>query len=176
MKSCVPWEELGVDPLIERSQLRWATSAGASEDATGPLHSSPLEVFGAIPARRRPQQRPRSDLAGLGSHEVHLEELEEVSGERDAWVSLPCDQHPERRRKWMDGDTKTQPLVLKAKEKKLVFRRLLKTASEPASLMCRWSWFHLFRAASESSVSSQLPLMFARSPQASTDLSAWEGS
>ncbi|KAK3519769.1 hypothetical protein QTP70_003908 [Hemibagrus guttatus] len=92
VRSSVTREELGVEPLllhVERGQLRWLGHLFRM-----PPGHLPGEVFRACPTRKRPQGRPRtrwrdyvSQLAWecLG---VPLEELEEVSGEREVWASL----------------------------------------------------------------------------------------
>ena len=92
VRSSVTREELGVEPLllrIERSQLRWLGHLYRM-----PPGRLPREVFLACPAGRRPRGRPRtrwSDYVTRLAWErlgVLLEGLEEVSGEREVWVSL----------------------------------------------------------------------------------------
>ena len=92
VRSSVTREELGVEPLllrIERSQLRWLGHLYRM-----PPGRLPWEVFLACPAGRRPRGRPRtrwSDYVTRLAWEclgVLPEELEEVSGEREVWVSL----------------------------------------------------------------------------------------
>ena len=91
-RSSVIREGLGVEPLllrIERSQMRWLGHL-----VRMPPGRLPGEVFQTHPTGRRPRGRPRtrwrdyvSRLAweSLG---VPPEELEEVAGDRDVWVSL----------------------------------------------------------------------------------------
>ncbi len=92
VRSSVTREELGVEPLllhIERSQLRWLGHLYQM-----PLVRLPRGVFQACPTWRRPRGRPRtrwSDYVTRLAWErlgVLLEELEEVSGEREVWASL----------------------------------------------------------------------------------------
>ena len=92
VRSSVTREELGVEPLllhIERSQLRWLGHLFRM-----PPGRLPREVFLACPAGRRPRGRPRtrwSDyVAQLAWERLGIlpEVLEEVSGEREVWVSL----------------------------------------------------------------------------------------
>lgn len=92
VRSSVIREELGVEPLllrIEKSQMRWLGHL-----IRMPPGRLPGEVFRARPTGRRPRGRPRtrwrdyvSQLAWerLG---VPREELDEVAGEREVWVSL----------------------------------------------------------------------------------------
>ncbi|XP_062296309.1 uncharacterized protein LOC134000829 [Scomber scombrus] len=84
--------ELGVDPLllrVERSQLRWL--GHLVRIPTGRL---PGEVFRARPTGRRPRGRPRTrwrDYVSRLAWErlgIPREELDEVAGEREVWVSL----------------------------------------------------------------------------------------
>ena len=91
VKSSVTQEELQVEPLllhIERSQLRWL---GLFRMPPGRL---PREVFLACPARRRSWGRPRTRWGGYVTQlawerlGILPEELEEVSGKREVWVSL----------------------------------------------------------------------------------------
>ena len=103
-------EELGVEPLllhIERSQLRWLGHLFRM-----PPGRLPREVFLACPAGRRPRGRPRtrwSDyVAQLAWERLGIlpEELEEVSGEREVWVSQAAalTTRPQISGwKWMDG-------------------------------------------------------------------------
>ena len=90
--SSVTREELGVEPLllhIERHQLRWLGHL-----CRMPPGHLPWEVFLACPTGRRPQGKPRT---GWSDYVTRLawerlgilpEELEEVSGVREVWVSL----------------------------------------------------------------------------------------
>ena len=93
VRSSVIREGLGVEPLllrIERSQMRWLGHL-----VRMPPGCLPVKVFQARPTGRRPRGRPRTRwrdyvswlaLERLG---VPPEELEEVAGDRDVWVSLP---------------------------------------------------------------------------------------
>ncbi|KAK3528884.1 hypothetical protein QTP70_012076 [Hemibagrus guttatus] len=92
VRSSVTWEELRVEPLvlhIERGQLRWLGHLFHM-----PPGRLPGEVFRACPTGKRPRGRPRTrwrDYASRLAWEclgVPLEELEEVSGEREVWASL----------------------------------------------------------------------------------------
>ena len=92
VRSSVIQEGLGVEPLllrIERSQMRWV----------GHLVRMPPgrltgEVFQARPTGRRPRVRPRTCWRDYVSRlawerlRVPPEELKEVAGDRDVWVSL----------------------------------------------------------------------------------------
>ncbi|KAK3558103.1 hypothetical protein QTP86_009892 [Hemibagrus guttatus] len=92
VRSSVTQKELGAELLllhIERGQLRWLGNLFQM-----PPGCLPGEVFQACPTGKRPRGRPRtlwrdyvSQLAWerLG---IPLEELEEVSGEREVWASL----------------------------------------------------------------------------------------
>ena len=91
VRSSVIREGLGVEPLllrIERSQMRWL------EHLVKMPPGHPGEVFRARPTGRRPRGRPRTrwkDYVSRLAWEhlgVPLEELEEVAGDRDVWVSL----------------------------------------------------------------------------------------
>ncbi|KAI2646443.1 Staphylococcal secretory antigen SsaA [Labeo rohita] len=87
VRSSVTQQEFEVEPLllhVERNQLRWLGQLFRM-----PPEHVPGEVFWACPTGRRPRRRPRtcwrdyvSQLAWqhLG---IPLEELEEVSGERE---------------------------------------------------------------------------------------------
>ena len=91
VRSSVTREELGVELFlhIERSQLRWLGHLYRM-----PPGRLPREVFLACPTGRRPRGRPRtrwSDYVTRLAWErlgILPEELEEVSGEREVWVSL----------------------------------------------------------------------------------------
>ena len=92
VRSSVTQEEFGVEPLllhIERSQLRWFGHLFRM-----PPGSLRREVLLACPIGRRPRGRPRtrwSDYVTWLAWErlgILPEELEEVSGEREVWVSL----------------------------------------------------------------------------------------
>ncbi|KAK3531087.1 hypothetical protein QTP70_010370 [Hemibagrus guttatus] len=92
VRSSVTREELGVEPLllhIERGQLRWLGHLFRM-----PPGRLPGEVFQACPTGKRPRGRPRTPWRDHVSRlawerlEVPLEELEEVSGEREVWASL----------------------------------------------------------------------------------------
>ncbi|KAK3542618.1 hypothetical protein QTP86_031319, partial [Hemibagrus guttatus] len=95
VRSSVPREELGVNPLllhIERGQLRWLGHLFRM-----PLGHLPGVVFRACPTGKRPRGRPRTrwrDYVFRLAWErlgVPPEELEEVSGEREVswhWKSL----------------------------------------------------------------------------------------
>ncbi|KAK3560032.1 hypothetical protein QTP86_033830, partial [Hemibagrus guttatus] len=87
VRSSVTQEELGVKPLllhIERGQLRWLGHLFQM-----PPGRLPGEVFRACPIGKRPRGRPRTcwrDYVSQLAWErlwVPLEELEEVSGERE---------------------------------------------------------------------------------------------
>ncbi|KAK3538079.1 hypothetical protein QTP70_028636 [Hemibagrus guttatus] len=95
VRSSVTREELGVEPLllhIERGQLRWLGHLFWM-----PPERLPGEVFRACPTGKRPRGRPRTrwrDYVFRLAWErlgVPLEELEEVSGEREEYldISLP---------------------------------------------------------------------------------------
>ena len=112
MRSSVTQEELGVELLllhIERSQLRWLGHLFRM-----PPGRLPREVFLACPAGRRPRGRPRtrwSDYVTQLAWErlgILLEELEEVSREREVWVSLlrqlpPRPSPGKSGKRWIDG-------------------------------------------------------------------------
>ena len=92
VRSSVIREGLGVEPLllrIERSQMRWLGHL-----VRMPPGRLPGEVFRARPTGRRPRGRPRTrwrDYVSRLAWErlgVPPEELEEVAGDRDVWVSL----------------------------------------------------------------------------------------
>ncbi|GAA6078097.1 uncharacterized protein LOC111191400, partial [Tachysurus ichikawai] len=92
VRSSVTREELRVEPLllhIERSQLRWLGHLFRM-----PPGRLPGEVFRAYPTGRRPRGRPRTrwrDYVSRLAWErlgIPPEELEEVSGEKEVWVSL----------------------------------------------------------------------------------------
>ncbi|KAK3512930.1 hypothetical protein QTP70_029086, partial [Hemibagrus guttatus] len=92
VRSSVTWEELGVEPLllhIERGHLRWLGHLFRM-----PPGRLPGEVLRACPTGKRPRGRPRTrwrDYVSRLAWEhlgVPLEELEEVSGEREVWASL----------------------------------------------------------------------------------------
>ncbi|KAK3547561.1 hypothetical protein QTP86_024709 [Hemibagrus guttatus] len=92
VRSSVTRKELGVEPLllhIERGQLRWLGHLFRM-----PLGRLPGEVFRACPTGKRPRGRPKTrwrDYVSRLAWEclgVPLEELEEVSGEREVWASL----------------------------------------------------------------------------------------
>ena len=92
VRSSVIREELKVEPLllrIERSQLRWLGHL-----VRMPPGRLPGEVFRACPTGRRPRGRPRMrwrDYMSRLSWErlgVLPEELVDVAGEREVWVSL----------------------------------------------------------------------------------------
>ena len=85
-------EELRVEPLllhIPRSQLRWLGHLYRM-----PPGCLPQEVFLAFPTGRTPRGRPRTHWSDYVTRQAwkHLgilpEEQEEVSGEREVWVSL----------------------------------------------------------------------------------------
>ena len=92
VRSSVTQEELGVEQLllhIERSQLMWLGHLYQM-----PPGHLPWAVFLACPTGRRPRGRTstcwsdcvtRLDWEHLG---ILPEELEEMSGEREVWVSL----------------------------------------------------------------------------------------
>ena len=92
VRSSVIREGLGVEPLllrIERSQMRWLGHL-----VRMPPGRLPGEVFQAHPTGRRPRGRPRTRWRDYVSRlawerlRVPPEELEEVAGDRDVWVSL----------------------------------------------------------------------------------------
>ncbi|KAK3521248.1 hypothetical protein QTP70_001543 [Hemibagrus guttatus] len=92
VRSSVTREELGVEPLllhIERGQLRWLGHLFRM-----PLGHLPGEVFRACPTGKRPQGRPRTRWRDYVSRlewehlGVPPEELEEVSGEREASLGI----------------------------------------------------------------------------------------
>ncbi|CAG5932579.1 unnamed protein product [Menidia menidia] len=85
-------EGLGVEPLllhVERSQLRWLGHLFRM-----PPGRLPGEVFRARPTGRRPRGRPRTrwrDYVSRLAWErlgIPPEELAEVAGEREVWISL----------------------------------------------------------------------------------------
>lgn len=122
----VGWRALSPGRSLEQIP-RSSTSRGASWGGPGiftdPLDSPSLEVFGAFPAGMRHQQRPRGDLDGPGRRWVSPEQLEEESGEREAWVSLlrmlPLSQAPGKQKQ-----ARSRQEMDEAKEKKYFFRRL----------------------------------------------------
>jgi len=84
--------ELGVEPLllrIEKSQPRWFRHL-----IRMPPGRLPLEVFQARPTGRRPRVRPRTHwrdyISQLAFERLGIpqNELENVPGEREVWVSL----------------------------------------------------------------------------------------
>ena len=88
VRSLVTQEGLVVELLllrIERSQMRWLGHL---------VRRLPVEVFRARPTGRKPRGRPRMrwrDYVSRLTWEslgVPPEELEEVAGDRDVWVSL----------------------------------------------------------------------------------------
>ena len=92
VRSSVIREGLEVEPLllrIERSQMRWLGHL-----VRMPPGRLPGEVFRARPTGRRPRGRPRTrwrDYVSRLAWErlgVPPEELEEVTRDRDVWVSL----------------------------------------------------------------------------------------
>ncbi|KAK3514990.1 hypothetical protein QTP70_003259 [Hemibagrus guttatus] len=92
VRSSVTREELGVEPLllhIERGQLRWLGHLFRLS-----LGRLPGEVFRACPTGKKPRGRPRTRWRDYVSWlvwerlRVPLEELEEVSGEREAMSAL----------------------------------------------------------------------------------------
>ncbi|KAK3530371.1 hypothetical protein QTP86_024408 [Hemibagrus guttatus] len=87
VRSSVTREELGVEPLllhIERGQLRWLRHLFWM-----PPGRVPGQVFQACPIGKRPRGRPRNCWREYVSRltweclMIPLEELEEVSGERE---------------------------------------------------------------------------------------------
>ena len=127
VRSSVISEGLGVEPLllrIDRSQMRWLGHL-----VRMPPGRLPGEVFRARHTWRRPRGRPRtcwrdyvSQLAWerLG---VPPEELEEVSGDRDVWVSLLklLPPRPDPREAadngWMDGSSLRVFIILSRERK-----------------------------------------------------------
>ncbi|KAK0137435.1 putative uncharacterized transposon-derived protein F52C9.6 [Merluccius polli] len=92
VRSSVIREELGVDPLllrVERSQMRWLGHL-----VRMPPGRLPGEVFRARPTGRRPWGKPRTrwrDYVSRLAWErlgIPQEELDEVAGEREVWVSM----------------------------------------------------------------------------------------
>ncbi|KAK3558298.1 hypothetical protein QTP86_014684 [Hemibagrus guttatus] len=104
LRSSVTREELGVEPLllyIERGQLRWLGHLFRM-----PPGRLPGEGFRACPIGKRPRGRPRTHWRDYVSRlawerlGVPLEELEEVSGEREFCKKKRSKIEIEKKTKW----------------------------------------------------------------------------